>query len=69
MTYSIPDALWSVEFENVPGPHGRALRFIFRLPAAGGPALWAAYVLDGYLPVHLPLRALTTSEWTHLVIR
>lgn len=45
-TYPTPDSLWAVELEDAPGLHGGALWFICRLPAAGGPALWASYVSD-----------------------
>lgn len=59
MTYLTPDAIWAVVFEETSGLHGRATWFIRRFPATNGPALWAAFVSDRYLPGDLPLRALT----------
>lgn len=43
--------------------------FINCFPEAGGPALWASYFPEGYLPVDLLQRAFITSEWTHCVVR
>lgn len=64
-----PDAFWALEVEDNFGDHIRAQWFLRHLPEAGGPALWASYVSDRYLPSDLPVHALTTFEWIHFSVR
>lgn len=61
--------LWAVEFADDGGLLFTTQWFPFRLCVANGPALCADYVSDEYLAGDLPIRALTTFEWRHRVVR
>lgn len=68
MSFYTPDAVWTVEFKDAPRLYGRAPWMLHRMTDVSDLSRWDCYLSNGYLPGHLPSRALTTLKWTHRVI-